>query len=997
MTIELKEMRTNKIHDKIFVVSENLPRKLFGIGSKFQIHFQLFSRLSSKFYFLLSFLIISQIVVSQNLNQSRIIENGVPFTGKAKFKFLISNDTISVWSNDGSSRLLEEPENAVEIQVVEGQYLANIGELPMQPMFDEVMQMFRNLRLSTWVDIGNGFNKLPSEYYSNADFMLLSTQYADIIQHQIPQLVPTEKINKSKKENPKGEAACDIEDRYKQWILQHADKNGNIPFDGLIKAKEHVDRMPQAKDAGIWNWEWLGPGNIGGRIISMAIKPDNPDVIFIGSASGGLWKSTNGGVSWNVVNDFLPSLAISSIVYDQTNYNFIYLSTGEGNASDGIPGAGIFKSTDGGSTWSQLPSTNNNNFKSVFRLAHHPDSTGVLYATTYSPRGLWKTIDGGNGWTKIFTPKFAAEDIKISPHNHAHLMVGARGGAYRSIDYGYTWDTITNDDTLNGKLPRESGRCEIAFCPSNENRIYLSMQRNFGELYRSDDNGLNWTLANSTSFFLLDGNNQGNYDQALWVDQTNEDNMVVGGISIWRSADGGATLTKISDWSNYHNNSAANSAHSDQHVIVSHPDFNGTTNCTVYFGNDGGIQKATDVLTVSENSGWTNLAGNTLGISQFYGGAASPDGQYIIGGTQDNDNLRYKATGAWSGSGNWFQQSTGDGGFCAVDYSNSLIHYSEYIRLKIEKSVDGGDAWIGSYTGLQDALDESALFIAPFVLDPNNPERLIAGGTSIWRTTDGAENWSPINSPRGGEPQCSAIDIAPGNSDLIWIGFSNGDFLKTINGTDVIVDWNDIDNIPNSLPNRYVTDICINPNNNQEVYITFGGYNADNVWFTPDGGTTWENRSGSAPNNLPSVQVNTIRVHQRNSNWVYIGTDIGVFASEDKGQNWAVDSRYSEGNEIPANVVVSELFWQGTDYLIAATHGRGMYRALPLYTIYVDKNASPDGNGTQLAPYQTVLQAANAAGHGAVISIAANTYDENNILFTRKVRVITTNGATIIK
>jgi photosystem II stability/assembly factor-like uncharacterized protein len=941
-----------------------------------------------KIHLILLFIAFSQIVVSQNFNQSLIVENGVPFTGIAKFKFLIFNDTISIWSNDGSSQLLEEPRTAVSLQVIDGFYFADLGQIPMQPIFEEVIQQYSNLRLCTWVDIGNGFTVLSDTGFSLQNSVSLNNSQRFTLNLPDDNFASSMTGNMDEKiENEENEAK-NPEERYKQWFMQHADIKGNIPFDGLIKAKEHIDKMPQTKDAGLWNWEWLGPSNIGGRVRAIAIKPNDPNIIYIGSASGGLWRTTNGGTSWNVINDFMPSLSISSIVYDPINSNIMYLGTGEGNAPDGIPGAGIFKSSDGGSTWSQLASTNNNNFKFVFRLAHHPDSTGVLYATTYSPRGLWKTIDGGNNWIKIFTPKFFAEDIKISPHNHAHLMVGANGGAYRSTNYGHSWDTITNNDTLNGKLPRESGRCEIAYCQANANRIFLSMARNEGELYRSNDNGLNWVLVSDTSFFKK----QGNYDQALWVDPNNSDHIIVGGIRVWSSTDGGSSFGRLNNNEKYHNNSEAYSAHSDQHVIIESPYYDGVTNKTIFVGNDGGIQRNDNVFDTI----WTNLAGTSLGITQFYGGAASSDGHYIIGGTQDNNHLRYKDSGDWSGKNNWYQWIWGDGGYCAIDSDNPEIQYSEYVNLEIKKSINGGNTFRNKFNGLTDATTNLALFIAPFVMDPNNPKRLIAGSNRIWETIDTAESWHPIGDVIPGEYKCSAIDIARQNSNIIWAGYTKGTIMVSTNSLGGTPTWDSVNTA--ALPSRYVTDICINPNNSQEVYITYGGFNADNVWFTSDGGSTWENRSGIAPYDLPAIQVNTVRVHQRNSNWVYIGTDIGVFASEDKGLNWAVDPRYSDaGNEIPANVTVSELFWQGTDYLIAATHGRGMYRALPLYTIYVDKNASSGGNGTQLAPYQTVLQAANAAGPGAVISIAANTYDENNILFTRKIRVITTNGATIIK
>jgi photosystem II stability/assembly factor-like uncharacterized protein len=746
----------------------------------------------------------------------------------------------------------------------------------------------------------------------------------------------------------------------------------------------------------------LGPGNIGGRIRAIAIKPNDPDIIFIGSVAGGLWKSTDAGSTWTVVNDFLPNLAITSIVYDPTNLNILYAATGEGfNNIDAIPGAGIFKSINGGNTWNQLASTNNDIFRWVNRLAHHPDSTGILYAALSNPGSLVKSIDGGGTWNEVLVPNDDLLDVKISPHSPFNLIMAgsqgstntaASGDVYLSTDWGKTWEVQTTG--VAQKLPVYPLRCEVSFCSSNASKLYASLGRNKGEIWRSTDSGVTWTRMCTGYEYLK---NQAWYSHCIWVDPTNGNNLLVGGIDLWRSTDGGATLTKISRWQDYHNNGAANSAHADQHIIVNHPNFNGSSNKTIFVGNDGGIQKAVDFSTVSENEGWTNLAGTTLGITQFYGGAASPDGSVISGGSQDNDQLRYHASGPWSGSENWFQSETGDGGYTAIDFNNSSIQYSEYTNLVITKSTDGGETWSPKIDGLTDAgNDNNTLFISPFVMDPNNPLVLVAGSTSIWRTSDGAENWTSIRS--SAFSRCSAIDIANGNSDIVWVGYENGHLAFSNNATNPSPTWTRVDNQATPLPDRYITDIAINPNNSDEVFITFGGYNSNNVWFTPDAGATWINRSGSGAYSLPDLQVNTVRFHPHNQNYIYIGTDIGIFASEDKGLNWGVDPRYpSQNNELPANVAVSELFWQGDSHLIAATHGRGMYRAAPLSVIYVDKLAAAGGNGSQQAPFNNVTEAVNAALPNSIISIKSNTYNEPPIQFTKKGRVKSTNGPTRIK
>jgi photosystem II stability/assembly factor-like uncharacterized protein len=945
---------------------------------------------------------IAQGEVSTINDSNLIIKEGFPFTGKALFKFVIVSDSTVLWSNDGSCNTFRQPLDAVEVMVTNGVYESELGRHPMNPIFVELLNQYTDLKLVTWVNLGQGFQlqskvqlrsnmflemEIPSPSHSPRRIRSLPANFNRIIDTVGNMIV---------------EKPTDADGWQKQWFAQHKDADGKIPYDGLINAKRHIDKMPQPKDAGLWSWEWLGPGNIGGRIRAIAVNPSNPDIILIGSVGGGLWKSNNGGDSWSVVNDFLPNLAITSIVYDPTNANILYASTGEGFTNvDALPGAGIFKSTNGGSTWSQLNSTNSTDFVYVNRLAHHPDSTDILFAATSSPNAIWKTVDGGLTWDSVLTAPYGFVDVKVSPHSPFNILVaccfgsvnsGQGGAVYVSDDWGNTWEKKSK--VGDNMLPSVPYRSEVAFSQSNASRIYIIIGKNGGEIWNSSNGGQTWHERSSGNGFL--GMQQW-YNQSIWVDPTNDENIVVGGIDLWRSTNGGSSINKISDWRYFHNNSSANSAHCDNHIIISDPGYNGIDNFRVYVGNDGGIQKTENVLTVDDTTGWINLAGTTLGITQFYGGAATSDGSTIIGGAQDNDHLRYKSSGTWSGAANWYQAQTGDGGFAAIDFTNPDIHYSEYTHLKMSKSSDGGDTRNYCNFGLEDAgKKDSSLFIAPFVMDPNNSQRLFAGGLSIWRTTNEATNWTQVRDWIQFGVYCSAIDIAPGNSNIVWVGYDRGDIAYTLNSTLADPNWVRIND--SLLPFRYVTDIAINPANSDEVFITFGGYYSDNVWFTSDGGETWENRSGTVPDNLPALQVNSIRFHPRFPNWVYIGTDFGVFASDDKGIHWAIDPRYpAQNNELPANVCVSELFWQGDDHLIAATHGRGMYRAYPHIALYVDKNAAPGGNGSQAAPFQTVTQAVNAATAVCVIYIKSNTYNEPPLQFTKKGRVKSSNGPSRIK
>ncbi|MFO7615076.1 MAG: hypothetical protein R6W71_10600 [Bacteroidales bacterium] len=941
----------------------------------------------------------SSIITNEQRNNGQLIyKDGLPYSGPASFKFAIVYQEQTLWSHDGTSEFGAEPETFVEMQVTDGQFDLALGEEPQMAIVPELFELFDHAELVIWVNTGSGFEEFSKIPVEGEKITVIEPEPVPPPPVMYNEEVMDEKVSRKEQKlerKDQKQKAGHPGGLMEQRVAMRRSEDGTIPLNALVEAKQHIDQMPQSRDAGIWNWTWLGPGNIGGRIRTIAINPSNTNIILVGAVSGGIWRSTNGGSSWSPMNDFMASLAVTSIVFDPTNSNIVYAATGEGfYNSDALPGAGIFKSTNGGISWTQLSSTNNANFRWVNRLDHHPGNANILYAATRDPHRVWKTLDGGITWTQMLTSSSAVFDVKVHPNLPQYVIAGCANNVYLSSNSGSSWTHQTTGAT--NKLPNNPERCEVSFCASNNGRIYVAMELNEGEVWRSNDYGATWSQRSSTGYMA----SQGWYNNAIWVCPSNSDYIIVGGIDLFRSTNGGTSFTKISRWQNYHNGGPANSAHADQHIIISPPDFHLTDNPVVYVGNDGGIQKMNDFWTVSETSGWVNLCGVTLGIVQFYGGAAAPDGSVIVGGTQDNDKLRYRPSGSWSGTAGWYQAHTGDGGFSAVNYNNTSIIYGEYVRLVIKKSTNGGDSYSNAISGLSDAGTSRALFIAPFSMDPNDPTRLIAGGKSIWRTTNSAGSWTRIrDSISGNFPKCSAIDIADGNSGLIWVGYQDGHVAYTTGGTTTNPSWTRVDNSSPGLPNRYVTDIAINPFNHQEVFVTFGGYELNSVWFTSNSGASWEQRTGTAPDNLPALQVNTVRFHYASSNWVYIGTDLGVFASENKGISWSLEPRYTlVGHEGPVNTEVSELFWQG-DNLIAATYGRGMYRATPRVDLYVDWSAPSGGNGSFSQPYQTVTQGVNNAGPGTNIWIKAGNYNETGqVLFNKRgmVRVTNNTGTVVI-
>lgn len=388
----------------------------------------------------------------------------------------------------------------------------------------------------------------------------------------------------------------------------------------------------------------------------------------------------------------------------------------------------------------------------------------------------------------------------------------------------------------------------------------------------------------------------------------------------------------ISDWTN------DNSAHADHHLIAVSPGFNGTTNKTVYFGNDGGIYRTADVYTVGSDidrtQGWENL-NNGYAVTQFYGAAGNSAG-VIVAGSQDNGTVRYLPNDETLP---WKFIFGGDGGFCAADPHDENLLYGEYVFGDVHRNSDkgataldpiSGEFWDGDHVcwkaspfSINDAQKHRALFIAPFLLDPNDDNRLYVGCRSLWRTQNAkapvdaqsGPAWASIKEPISERDDISAIAIPPGEPDVIWIAYSHGRIFKTTNGLKEIPDWVESRAPGTRRPRRYWHRLTIDPRNHNIIYATFGGYHVGNIWKL-DGSGRWTLLNDPLPEK--PVPVRDLVVHPARSDYLYIATEVGVFASEDSGKTW------SPTNEGPTSCRVDQLFWM-SQKLIAVTFGRGIF------------------------------------------------------------------------
>ena len=691
---------------------------------------------------------------------------------------------------------------------------------------------------------------------------------------------------------------------------------------------------PPVAGLAVRRWQWLGPGNVGGRTRAIAIHPADPQRILVASAGGGVWFTQDGGARWDPVDDFMANLAVCCLAVDPTNPNEVYAGTGEGFGNgDALRGGGIFRIT-GGNRWKQIAATKR--FTAVNRIAVSRNGKVVVAAT---PEGMMRSADTARAnWSRVLANPVA--DVKWHPTSNQAAVAGGLGDGqcYFTDNGGATWKNATHAGAW-------SGRVELAYARKNPAIVYASVEGTSGELWRSTDGGKTYQRCRALA---PDGDpagflgEQGWYDNVLWADDPTDENLVlIGGVNLWRSTDGGDTLAEISTWWD------DRSAHADQHAIVSHPGYDGVQNRTVFFGNDGGIFKAIDIRVPGSEpqppfvQGWTEL-NNNYGVTQFYGGAVHAASGRIVAGAQDNGTL---VIDPGAGSDQWHSWFGGDGGSCASDPTDPNVFYGEYVRLNIHRNTDGcatsdtnGDryisgqfwdevrgewAWKPVPFQIPDARTQDALFIAPFVLDAGNPNRILGGASSLWETLNAKAPNTPTSGPRwraikpGTGRFISAIGISPINSDVVWVGHEDGAVFRTVNGASGAPAWQRCDHVgPKPLTAaRYCARLVPHPTDVKVAYATFGGFISDNVWVTRDGGATWT----ALGTRLPAAPVYTLAIHPRRTQFLYIGTEVGVFGSENGGTSW------SPTNEGPANVSVNELFWSDQT-LVCATHGRGIYR-----------------------------------------------------------------------
>lgn len=750
----------------------------------------------------------------------------------------------------------------------------------------------------------------------------------------------------------------DLTLRHRQAALHKAQMTAYSSRLGKVVTPEAAQ-----KNETLGRWTALGPGNIGGRTRSLVIHPNNPNTLWLGGVSGGIWKSTNGGNNWSPLTDLASNIAINSMAITPGQPDVLYAGTGEGyfrevvrGTSLPLRGGGILKTTNG-TNFFRLASTNNPNFHWVNDLAVSHLNPQRLYAATRS--GLWRSDNGGNSFQRILNPNVQGGCFRLAlrsdrPTDTLFASCGSfeRATVYRNpaAEGNGGWQPVLSENGM--------GLTSLALAPSNQDVIYamaashvVGPGANFDgglhAVFRSDDGGSNWQAVNRNTdpvklnTLLLSNpvianlvecgfGNQNNYSNLGWytntlaVDPTNPMVVWAGGVDLFRSDNGGADWGPISHWF-----ASPQSAHADQHMVRFHPSYNGGSNQTLFVAGDGGVWR-TDNALAAKGSGnfatcdpsatavsWRSL-NRDLGITQFYHGVPYPNGRQYLGGTQDNGTVSGLQS---TGVNGWQRILGGDGGYVAVDPERTDTVYAETQLLGFRKSVDGGNTFESAVDGIGET-SNSVLFIVPFVMDPNQSSRLWLGGQRLWRTNNGAASWTAASRPMEGGGKVSAIAVAPTNSQRVLVGLSNG-FIQRNNQA---LDADSTSPWPAVRPrDGFVSWLAHDPNDPSVAYATYAGFGGAHVWKSSDGGASWSSIDGSGAGRLPDIPAHSLVVDPTDGQRLYLGTDLGVFVSRDGGGTWMAE------NTGFANAVTEALAYlpaQGSrpPRLYAFTHGRGAWR-----------------------------------------------------------------------
>lgn len=697
--------------------------------------------------------------------------------------------------------------------------------------------------------------------------------------------------------------------RWEYYWQNRVNPDGTFPEPGKVYREytNYVQSHPVNGDlkTGQAVWQELGPktrvdygGYVGvGRVNAIAFHPTDTAVVYLGAPKGGFWITRDGGRNWSTTTDILPTLGVSAILVHPTTPNQILIGTGDrdgGNAA----GLGVFRSDDGGLTWTPFNTGMGN--VTVGMFARPQSNLRLILAA--SNGGIFKTIDGGENWTKTSPESSNYRDVKFRPGSTTIAYATSDNGFYRSENGGDSWTLVpTSSGYPNG------GRLVIGVTAGNDSLVYLvGGADKFQGCFLSRDFGKTFTTQATTPNILgyeyngSDEKSQAWYDLMIHIDPVNPLIVFVGGINIWKSVDGGKNWAITSHWWG----DRTNEVHADQHTFGFNP-----ANNRLYAGNDGGIY-----YTANKGTSWKEIS-EGLGIGQLYRiGVSDTDSKKMTGGFQDNGSA------TWTGT-TWVNSGGGDGMECAVDpydarYSYTSLYYGSLTRYFNNSS---GRNVAGKGTN---GITEDGAWVTPFLLSHSDGNIMVVGYKNIWMSRNvkasGAITWTKISNNLAGrnDVNMAVFEQSPADFNILYAAREDSKLFRTDNLLDGTPVWFDITaRLP--VPGN-PSDLECHPYDPNIIYMVLN----QKVYKSVNKGSGWQNITGS----LPAISINSIAFDKTSNEGLYVGTDAGTYYKDADMTDWVM-----YGQSFPVSVGVTELEIyndprnRADSRLRAATFGRGVW------------------------------------------------------------------------
>ena len=794
------------------------------------------------------------------------------------------------------------------------------------------------------------------------------------------------------------------------FFLNSSNMSGQVLSEGFLKH---------------FRYREIGPTHHGGRVTSIAVLAQDPKIFFVGTASGGLWKTVNNGITFTPLFDHEGVSSIGDVAVASSDSNIVWVGTGEANLRNSTYyGDGVYKSTDGGTTWSHVGLKESHH---IGRILIHPQDPDIIYVAAQghlyaanTERGVYKTIDGGKLWKKILeivveNRAIGATDMVMDPRNPDVIYAstydrrrwawtfrtaGPGSGIYKTDDGGTTWRKLT------GGLPQGMiGKIGLAINPQNPDIIYATIgdenslkvpyevrhkelfegippsNPTIGSVvYRSDDAGMTWKLTHPENETVSD---RQNYYGQIRVDPNDGNHVYVMGEIIYESSDGGKTWKQAFKFSDDHHDLWID-PNDSKHMIL---------------GNDHGV-----AITYDIGQNWNYI--NYLPLAQIYAIGVDMDYPYnVYCGTQDNGSFKGPSTKKGRFPirfEDWEHIGGGDGFYCQVDPTNSRWLYNE--------SQFGGLTRVDQKTGTRKRIKYRKNpkirfnWNAPILISPHNSNVIYHGANMLLKSSFRGENWEEIspdlttNNPSriqgiGAVQYCTitSIDESPVTQGIIWVGTDDGNIYLTKDGGKT---WRKLnDRIPDH-PGYWVSRIIASHHKAGTAYLTFTGYYWDDfrpyVYKTADFGETWL----AITSNLPEEPINVIREDHKNPNLLFVGTDKAVHVTIDGGKNWA-----RMKNNMPTCPIHDIVIHPRENDLVVGTHGRGIFITdiSPLQELTPEVLAADvylfeaEPKVQWIMPHQTVVSYQNFSGENESHGVIINYY--LNIKVSDKVKISIYDGA----